>query len=67
MDFIRDEHRAKYGRDYRLRQTGKNRFIAVPGDHSDFGVSYAVEAAQRFNTSVTCGPNDKAQLRSEAE
>jgi hypothetical protein len=56
IDFIRDEYRVKYGVEYRLRKIGKNQFLAVPGDKSDFGVSYAVDAAQKFHTSVTCGP-----------
>ncbi len=56
IDYIRDEYRAKYQTDYRLRRLGKNRFLAIPGDCGDYGVKYAVDAAQRFSTAVTCGP-----------
>jgi hypothetical protein len=55
IDFIRDEHRAKYGCDYRLRRIGKNRFTAVKGDHSDYGVSFAADCADRFGTQVVKG------------
>jgi len=59
IEYIRDEHRAKYGTDYRLRRLGKNRFLAVPGDFSSFGVSYAVVASQKFNTSVVCESQER--------
>lgn len=58
IEFVRDEHRAKYGIDYRLRRLGKNRFLVVPGDRSDYGIEYVVEAAQRFRTTVIGSPLD---------
>lgn len=53
IGYIRDEYRAKYGCDYRLHRTGKNKFIAVPGDHSSYGVDYVVAHADRFKCQVT--------------
>jgi hypothetical protein len=69
IDFIRDEYRVKYGVEYRLRKIGKNQFLAVPGDQSDLGVSYAVEAAQKFNTSVTCESRkvDQGKLKNHTQ
>jgi hypothetical protein len=60
IDFLRDEHRVKYGCDYRLRKIGKNRFAAVPAEptkHSSgiFGIRYAVEEASKFGVSVVDG------------
>jgi hypothetical protein len=57
IDYIRDEYRAKYGCDYRLRRVGKNQFVAIPGK-SSYGVSYAVEASKLFKTSVTAAAED---------
>jgi len=52
IEYIREENRAKYGCDYRLQRTGKNKFVAVPGDRSDYGVKYAVAASAKFKTRV---------------
>ena len=53
IDFLRDTRRAKYGVDYRLVRLGKNKFQAVPGDNSDYGVAYAVSDSGKFNTHVS--------------
>lgn len=59
IDYIRDEFRAKYGCDYRLRRIGKNKFEVIPGTHSDgtpatYGIDYAIAASLsgRFKTRV---------------
>ena len=36
IDYIRDEHRAKYGLDYRLVRLGKNRYKAIPGNDAAY-------------------------------
>lgn len=52
IDFVREERRAKYGTDYRLERIGKNRFRAVPGDKSDYGVLLAINHSSQFEVVV---------------
>lgn len=52
IDYIRDEFRAEYAVDYRLRRTGKNKFVAVSGDHSDFGIHIMLREAPKFKVTV---------------
>lgn len=48
IDYLRDEHRAKYGLEYRLIRIGKNKYRVIPGnDHF-----YDTKSAKR-NTPCT--------------
>jgi len=60
IDYIRDEFRVKYGCDYRLRRTGKNKFIVLPGTNingtpATCELCYVVAASLsgKFKTTVT--------------
>ena len=52
ISYLRDEHRAKYEIDYRLRRMGKNKFLVTPGDHGSYGLDLAIEESRRFKTTV---------------
>lgn len=55
MDYAREEFRAKYVSDYRLRRIGKNKYVVVGGDHSNYGVNIILEIAnsKKFKTTIT--------------
>lgn len=57
IDWVRDEYRAKYGTDYRLRRIGKNKYMAVPAEPAEYssgtyGIPYVCEHAGKFGTTV---------------
>jgi hypothetical protein len=40
IDFLRDEHRIKYGCEYRLRRIARKHWQVVSGSRSAFGIEY---------------------------
>ena len=52
IDAAREEYRAKYGCDYRLVRTGKNKYRITAGDRGSYGYTYLRDNAARFGVNI---------------